>query len=101
MFRLAIKNRACLRQLHQCRTMLKAQAFGMPAMSPTMERGGVVDWKFKAGDTFSAGDVLLEVETDKATIDVEAQDDGKLACQNFEGERCQGYSCRGTHCIHR
>lgn len=79
MFRLAIKNRACLRQLHQCRTMLKAQAFGMPAMSPTMERGGVVDWKFKAGDTFSAGDVLLEVETDKATIDVEAQDDGKLA----------------------
>lgn len=50
----------------------------MPAMSPTMEKGGVVDWKFKAGDKFQAGDVLLEVETDKAQIDVEAQDDGQM-----------------------
>lgn len=48
----------------------------MPAMSPTMTEGGIVSWKFKAGETFSSGDVLLEVETDKATIDVEAQDDG-------------------------
>ena len=58
---------------------MKAEAFGMPAMSPTMEKGGIVDWKFKVGEPFSAGDVILEVETDKATIDVEAQDDGKFA----------------------
>ncbi|ODV67724.1 hypothetical protein HYPBUDRAFT_152541 [Hyphopichia burtonii NRRL Y-1933] len=56
--------------------MSAAQIFRMPAMSPTMTEGGVVSWKFKSGDNFSAGDVLLEVETDKATIDVEAQDDG-------------------------
>ncbi|CDR45655.1 CYFA0S19e01464g1_1 [Cyberlindnera fabianii] len=57
----------------------KADFFKMPAMSPTMEKGGVTSWKFKEGDSFNAGDVLLEVETDKSTIDVEAQDDGILA----------------------
>lgn len=57
----------------------KAQVFAMPAMSPTMEKGGVVEWKYKVGEKFSAGDVILEVETDKAQIDVEAQDDGQLA----------------------
>lgn len=57
---------------------LAAQVFNMPAMSPTMTEGGVVAWKVKAGEKFSSGDVLLEVETDKATIDVEAQDDGVL-----------------------
>lgn len=55
-----------------------ASLFKMPAMSPTMTEGGIVSWKVKAGDKFSAGDVLLEVETDKATIDVEALDDGIL-----------------------
>ena len=45
---------------------------------PTMSEGGIVSWKVKPGDTFSAGDPILEVETDKATIDVEAADDGKL-----------------------
>ncbi|KAF9044819.1 pyruvate dehydrogenase [Hymenopellis radicata] len=53
--------------------------FNMPAMSPTMTEGGVASWKVKEGDSFASGDVLLEVETDKATIDVEAQDDGILA----------------------
>ncbi|KAI0648327.1 single hybrid motif-containing protein [Trametes meyenii] len=52
--------------------------FGMPAMSPTMTEGGIASWKKKEGETFQAGDVLLEIETDKATIDVEAQDDGVL-----------------------
>lgn len=51
----------------------------MPAMSPTMDKGGIIDWKFKVGEEFNAGDVILEVETDKAHIDVEAQDDGKFA----------------------
>lgn len=67
------------RGFHSAATLYKAQAFTMPAMSPTMEKGGVVEWKYKVGEPFSAGDVLLEVETDKAQIDVEAQDDGKLA----------------------
>ncbi|KAF8167985.1 dihydrolipoamide acetyltransferase [Crassisporium funariophilum] len=53
--------------------------FNMPAMSPTMTEGGIASWKIKEGGTFSTGDVLLEIETDKATIDVEAQDDGILA----------------------
>ncbi|KAF7799025.1 hypothetical protein EIP86_010255 [Pleurotus ostreatoroseus] len=51
----------------------------MPAMSPTMTEGGIASWKLKEGESFSAGDVLLEIETDKATIDVEAQEDGILA----------------------
>ncbi|QLQ81137.1 hypothetical protein HG537_0E04920 [Torulaspora globosa] len=67
------------RYMSRTTRLLKAQVFAMPAMSPTMERGGIVEWKFKVGEPFSAGDVILEVETDKAQIDVEAQDDGKLA----------------------
>ncbi|KZT11578.1 single hybrid motif-containing protein [Laetiporus sulphureus 93-53] len=52
--------------------------FTMPAMSPTMTEGGISSWKKKEGEKFSAGDVLLEVETDKATMDVEAPDDGVM-----------------------
>ncbi|CCE73242.1 Piso0_000271 [Millerozyma farinosa CBS 7064] len=55
---------------------MAASVFKMPAMSPTMSEGGIVSWKLKDGEEFAAGDVLLEVETDKSTIDVEAQDDG-------------------------
>ena len=51
----------------------------MPAMSPTMEHGNLGQWKVSEGDTFSAGDIILEVETDKAMMDVEAQDDGVMA----------------------
>ncbi|KAF5005476.1 hypothetical protein FDECE_8083 [Fusarium decemcellulare] len=50
----------------------------MPALSPTMTEGNIATWKVKEGETFSAGDVLLEIETDKATMDVEAQDDGVM-----------------------
>lgn len=41
-----------------------------------MTEGGISEWKVKEGDTFEAGAVLLTIETDKASIDVEAQDDG-------------------------
>jgi pyruvate/2-oxoglutarate dehydrogenase complex dihydrolipoamide acyltransferase (E2) component len=51
----------------------------MPALSPTMTEGNISSWRIKEGDSFSAGDVLLEIETDKASMDVEAQDDGILA----------------------
>ncbi|KAK7526744.1 uncharacterized protein IWZ02DRAFT_468063 [Phyllosticta citriasiana] len=56
-----------------------AQNFQMPALSPTMTEGNIASWKVKEGESFSAGDVLLEIETDKAQMDVEAQDDGILA----------------------
>lgn len=52
---------------------------GMPALSPTMETGTIAAWKVKEGDEFGAGDSLAEIETDKATIDFEAQDDGVVA----------------------
>lgn len=66
------------RALHTTLSRLAALVFAMPAMSPTMTEGGVVSWKFQPGDLYNAGDILLEVETDKATIDVEAADDGIL-----------------------
>ncbi|KAI1335516.1 hypothetical protein F5Y15DRAFT_397585 [Xylariaceae sp. FL0016] len=55
-----------------------ATNYTMPALSPTMTEGNIASWKIKEGDSFSAGDVLLEIETDKASMDVEAQDDGIL-----------------------
>ncbi|KAG9243138.1 pyruvate dehydrogenase protein-like protein x component [Calycina marina] len=58
---------------------LAAQNFTMPALSPTMTEGSIASWKVKEGDSFVAGDVLLEIETDKASMDVEAQDDGIMA----------------------
>ncbi|TGZ83911.1 hypothetical protein EX30DRAFT_346629 [Ascodesmis nigricans] len=56
-----------------------ASVFTMPAMSPTMTEGGITRWNVKEGQEFSSGDVLLEVETDKAQMDVEAQEDGVMA----------------------
>ncbi|KAL6719744.1 pyruvate dehydrogenase complex dihydrolipoamide acetyltransferase component (E2) [Lecanora helva] len=51
----------------------------MPALSPTMTSGNIGTWQKKAGDTISPGDVLVEIETDKAQMDFEFQDDGVLA----------------------
>src|SRR5690348_951224 len=51
----------------------------MPALSPTMEEGTLAKWLVKEGDEVKAGDVLAEIETDKATMEVEAVDEGKLA----------------------
>ena len=51
----------------------------MPALSPTMEKGNLARWLKKEGDRIKAGDVLAEIETDKATMEVEAIDDGVLA----------------------
>lgn len=50
----------------------------IPAELQTMSSGAIASWKVKDGDKFSAGDVLLSVETDKAEVDVEAQDDGVM-----------------------
>ncbi|QYJ00330.1 pyruvate dehydrogenase complex E1 component subunit beta [Thalassovita mediterranea] len=51
----------------------------MPALSPTMEEGTLARWLKKEGDTISSGDVIAEIETDKATMEVEAVDEGTLA----------------------
>lgn len=51
----------------------------MPALSPTMEEGTLSKWLKKEGDTVSSGDVIAEIETDKATMEVEAVDEGILA----------------------
>ena len=51
----------------------------MPALSPTMEEGTLAKWNVKPGDTVEAGDVIAEIETDKATMEVEAVDEGTVA----------------------
>src|SRR5437868_11544903 len=48
----------------------------MPALSPTMEEGTLAKWHVKAGDKVVSGDVIAEIETDKATMEVEAVDEG-------------------------
>jgi len=50
----------------------------MPALSPTMEKGNLAKWLKKEGDTVRSGDVIAEIETDKATMEVEAVDEGTL-----------------------
>ena len=73
---------------------LAAHSFTMPALSPTMTEGNIAKWSVKEGDSFSAGDVLLEIETDKASMDVEAQDDGIMA------KIVQGDGARGSRLAH-
>jgi pyruvate dehydrogenase E2 component (dihydrolipoamide acetyltransferase) len=51
----------------------------MPALSPTMEEGKLAKWHVKEGDTVKAGDILAEIETDKATMEFESIDDGRIA----------------------
>jgi pyruvate/2-oxoglutarate dehydrogenase complex dihydrolipoamide acyltransferase (E2) component len=50
----------------------------MPALSPTMEEGTLAKWLVKVGDTVKSGDVMAEIETDKATMEFEAVDEGTV-----------------------
>ena len=60
----------------------------MPALSPTMSEGNLTKWLIKVGDIVKAGDVLAEIETDKATMEVEAVDEGVIEKLLFnEGEQ--------------
>lgn len=61
----------------------------MPALSPTMEEGNLAKWHVKEGDSVSAGDIIAEIETDKATMEVEAVDEGTIAKISVE-EGTQG-----------
>ena len=51
----------------------------MPALSPTMEEGTLAKWLVKEGDNVSSGDILAEIETDKATMEFEAVDEGTIS----------------------
>ena len=51
-------------------------AIKMPALSPTMEEGKLAKWLIKVGDTVASGDIMAEIETDKATMEFEAVDEG-------------------------
>lgn len=51
----------------------------MPALSPTMTQGNIAEWKVAAGDKVSAGDVMADIETDKATMALESMEDGYIA----------------------
>jgi pyruvate dehydrogenase E2 component (dihydrolipoamide acetyltransferase) len=61
----------------------------MPALSPTMEEGTLARWLVKEGDTVQSGDLLAEIETDKATMEFEAVDEGVIAdrraCEGTDG----------------
>ena len=61
----------------------------MPALSPTMEEGKLAKWVVKEGDEIKAGDVIAEIETDKATMEVEAVDEGRLG-KILVGEGTEG-----------
>src|SRR5215471_3514562 len=69
--------RTPLRQSLGSRTPMPIQVL-MPALSPTMEKGNLAKWIKSEGDKIKAGDVIAEIETDKATMEVEAVDDGTL-----------------------
>jgi len=53
-------------------------AIKMPALSPTMEEGTLAKWLVKEGDTVKSGDLMAEIETDKATMEFEAVDEGVI-----------------------
>jgi biotin carboxyl carrier protein len=59
--------------------ILMAIELKMPALSPTMEEGTLAKWLVKEGDTVKSGDILAEIETDKATMEFEAIDEGTIA----------------------
>ena len=61
----------------------------MPALSPTMEEGTLAKWLVKAGDSVASGDVIAEIETDKATMEVEAVDEG-IVTQLLVAEGTEG-----------
>ena len=63
-----------------CSTAFPPHTFvSMPALSPTMTAGNIGTWQKNAGDAVSPGDVLVEIETDKAQMDFEFQEEGVLA----------------------
>lgn len=73
--------------------------YPMPALSPTMTTGTISNWSVSAGSSFSAGDVLCEIETDKASMDFEAQDDGIVAKILREGDSAKDLDVGVPICV--
>jgi pyruvate dehydrogenase E2 component (dihydrolipoamide acetyltransferase) len=73
--------RDCGQSTHPDRTSAQPMpiAIKMPALSPTMEEGTLARWLVKVGDKVSSGDIMAEIETDKATMEFEAVDEGTIA----------------------
>ena len=70
----------------------------MPALSPTMTEGNISAWKKKEGDAIAAGDILCDVETDKATMEWECVEDGVLA-KILVSEGAQGIAVGTPVCV--
>jgi len=66
-------------QFHSWTSLFATTKLDMPSLSPTMEKGNIVRWLKKEGDTISPGDVLCEIETDKAVIAMDTEEEGILA----------------------
>lgn len=73
--------------------------YPMPALSPTMETGTIAKWNMGTGDSFAAGDVICEIETDKATVDFEAQDDGIIAKILLDGSNASDVDVGVPICV--
>ncbi|KAL7058324.1 hypothetical protein AAHC03_017086 [Spirometra sp. Aus1] len=72
-------SRVCTRLLHYNARVLAPIRVGMPSLSPTMESGTIVKWHKKEGDTIASGDVLCDVQTDKAVVGLETDEEGVMA----------------------
>src|SRR5215212_6326144 len=70
----------------------------MPALSPTMTEGKLAKWHVKVGDAVKSGQVICEIETDKATMEVEAVDEGTVA-QLLIAEGAEGVAVNTPICI--
>ncbi|KAM3184370.1 hypothetical protein ACTXT7_008497 [Hymenolepis weldensis] len=78
--------RVCTRLFNTHARVMCPMKIGMPNLSPTMEQGKILKWYKKEGEEVAAGDVLCQVQTDKAIIDMEFEEDGVLAkIVQFEG----------------
>src|SRR3546814_352033 len=71
----------------------------MPALSPTMEEGTIAKWFVKAGDKVASGDILAEIETDKATMEFEAVDEATMADKAIPGGTDGGKVCTEMACL--
>jgi len=67
------------KQIHSWKPLLGTTKLDMPSLSPTMEKGNIVKWLKKEGDAIAPGDVLCEIETDKAIIAMDTEEEGILA----------------------
>lgn len=69
----------CISKMNFSKKLPKHTKVTLPSLSPSMEKGGIVEWKVKEGQAFVAGQSIAGIETDKAVVDFEMNEDGYLA----------------------